>query len=177
MATTYDIYFYTASSEDFRTPYVCDSDSVVYECDGKEGSLAFNGYYYVENGPPPYPEDSDPTLKPWEKPRRYCEWLPKKVTMNMTLRETEPYKTEKIEEGGIREYYNEIKKEFYIIEIYKKEVYESTDVISEIEDDGEPMNVCFFPTNKMKIWFRVVEDLDGEKCSSIHSKKVVEIGA
>jgi len=174
MATTYDIYFHTISKEEYSSPYVRDSDSVIYECDGKEGSLAFDGYYYIENGPPPYPEDSDPTLKPWEKPRRYSEWLPKKVSMSLTLRETEPYKTEKIEEGGIRCYYKELQKVYYIIEIYKKEVYDSTDVISEIEDDGEPMNVCFFPTNKMKIWFRVIEDLDGDKCSTEHSKNIVE---
>jgi hypothetical protein len=130
----------------------------VYECDGKEGSIEFDGYYYVEAGPPPYPEDSDPTIQPWDKPRRYSEWLPKKVFMSMTLRDKEPYRTERFNEGWTQ-HYTEHKKEFYMIEIYKKEIYESTDVISQIDDDGELMDVCFFPTNKMKLWFRVLEDV------------------
>lgn len=160
--TTYDIHFQTISHEDFRVPYIRDKSSVVYTCDGKEGSIAFDGYYYVENHGPPYPEDSDTSLKPWEKPQRYTEWLPKTAIMSMTLSEAKPYKVEGSEsEGWWREYYNELDKQLYKIEIYKKEVYESTDKISQIEDDdGEPMNVCFFPTNKMKIWFKVLEDFN-----------------
>lgn len=159
--TTYDIYFHTTSPEEYRTPYVRgEHDTIVYECDGKEGTIAFNGYFYVENDPPPYPEDSNPTMQPWERPRRHSEWLPKKVAMSLTHREKEPYKRDYDEEKMCtREYYKEYEKCFYIIEIYKKEVYESTDEISKIDDeDGEEMNVCFFPTNRMKIWFRVLED-------------------
>ena len=157
--TTYDIYFHTLSHDYFGTPYIRDSDTVVYECDGKEGTIAFNGYYYVENGLPPYPEDLDETIKPWEKPRRYSECLPKKVFMSLTHREKKPYKTEQIG-NGIRQYYNELEKQFYKIEIYKMELYESTDEISEIQDeDGEPMSICFFPTNMLKLWFRVIEDM------------------
>jgi uncharacterized protein YkvS len=145
--------------EGFATPYVRDGDTVVYDCDGKEGSIEFNGYYYVESGPPPYPEDSDTTLKPWEKPQRRSEWLPKKCLMSMTYREKEPYKivSDKKEMCSYL-YYNELKKDCYIIEIYKMEKYESTDEISQIEDGDEMMDVCFFPTNKMKIWFRVLDE-------------------
>jgi hypothetical protein len=44
---------------------------------------------------------------------------------------------------------------------FQIKLYESTNEISEIDgDDGEePMRVCFFPTNKMKIWFRILEDM------------------
>ena len=143
----------------FATPYVRDGDTVVYECDGKEGSIEYNGYYYVENSGPPYPEDSDTSLKPWERPSRYSEWLPKKCLMSLTYKEKEPYK---IVRDDIKMcshlYYNEIKKDYYVIEIYKKETYECTNEISQIEDGDEMMDVCFFPTNKMKIWFRVIED-------------------
>ncbi len=126
----YNIQFHTVTPEDFNVPYVRDRDSIVYECDGKEGTLAFNGYFYVEAGP----EDSN-------KPRRYPECLPKKVFMSLSCDHTY---------------------EQYKIEIYKMELYESTNEISEIDgDDGEePMRVCFFPTNKMKIWFRILEDMN-----------------
>jgi hypothetical protein len=134
----YYVQFHTASPGDFSVPYVRHSDSVVYECDGKEGTITFNGYYYVENGPPPYPEDRDGRLK-----RRYSEWLPKKLFMSL--------------KPSIKHH----KSVFYMIEVYKMEVYESTNEISEIDDeDGEPMKVCFFPTNRMKLWFRVLEDMN-----------------
>lgn len=146
--------------DDRRMPYILDGDTVIYECDGKEGTIEFNGYFYVENSGPPYPEDSDTTIKPWEKPERYSEWLPKKYMMSMTYKEKEPYKVVK-DEVKICSYlyYNELQKDYYAIEIYKKEVYESTNEISEVEDeDGEMMKICFFPTNKMKIWFRVLQE-------------------
>ena len=37
-----------------------------------------------------------------------------------------------------------------------KLVDESTDKISEIEEDGEPIRVCFFPTNRQTIYFRKI---------------------
>ena len=136
---TYYVQFHTASPGDFSVPYVRHSDSVVYECDGKEGTIAFNGYYYVENGPPPYPEDSDGHIR-----RRYSEWLPKKVFMS--LKPCDKHH----------------KSVFYMIEVYKMEMYESTNEMSEIDDEeGEATKVCFFPTNRMKLWFRVLEDMNG----------------
>lgn len=135
---TYYVQFHTASPGDFSVPYVRHSDSVVYECDGKEGTIAFNGYYYIENGPPPYPEDRDGYVK-----RRYSEWLPKKVFMS--LKPCDKHH----------------KSVFYMIEVYKMEMYESTNEMSEIDDEeGEAMKVCFFPTNRMKLWFRVLEDMN-----------------
>lgn len=135
---TYYVQFNTASPGDFSVPYVRHSDSVVYECDGKDGTIAFNGYYYVENGPPPYPEDRGGPLK-----RRYSEWLPKKVFMSLKPCDKQH------------------KSVFYMIEVYKMEVYESTNEMSEIDDeDGDAMKVCFFPTNRMKLWFRVLEDMN-----------------
>ena len=171
--TTYEIYFSTLSRDEHRAPYVRGGDTVVYNCDGKEGTLEFNGYYYVENDPPPYPEDADTSKKPWEKPQRYPEWLPKKVHMSMTYKEKEPYKTKyNALEKSTYAYYNELEKHQYIIEIYKKESYESTDEISEIEDeDGDTMRVCFFPTNKLKIWFRVIEDLTSIESHTYRIKK------
>ena len=149
----YEIHFHGMNVED-RTPYVRDGETVEYVCDGKQGTIAFDGYFYVENGPPPY-NDSAPLYE------RYEEWLPKKAFMFVTYREKDPYKTEAVD-GWTHLYYREFEKYAYIIEIYKKEVYESTDEMSNIEDgdSGEMMDVCFFPTNRLKIWFRVLEVLE-----------------
>jgi hypothetical protein len=36
--------------------------------------------------------------------------------------------------------------------------------ISEIDDeDGETMKVCFFPTNRIRLWFRVLEDMNDKQ--------------
>jgi hypothetical protein len=51
-----------------------------------------------------------------------------------------------------------------VVEIYKKEMYESTNEKSYIEE-GVELEVCFFPTNRMKIWFRVLEVIE-EKAST-----------
>jgi hypothetical protein len=115
-------------------PFIYDQNSIVYNCDGNEGSLFFDGYYYVEDHPPPYPEDD--VLKPWERPQRHPEWLPKNLEMFVK--------------------HDKWEKKLYI-EVYKREIHESTDRISEEEDmDGHPMSVCFFPTNKQTIYFRVL---------------------
>ncbi len=51
-----------------------------------------------------------------------------------------------------------------IVEILTKTVGESTDRISEIEDDdGEIMNVCFFPTNIITLTFRIIPPKEDSK--------------
>ena len=116
----------------FHEPiYIMDDKPIEYKCDEKEGSIYFNGYYYVEDSPPPYPDI------------RHDKWLPRTVTMGVG-------KEDPLNNYNILDY-----KE-YVIEIYKRVIHESTDIISEIEDDGERMSVCFFPTNKQTIYFRVL---------------------
>ena len=138
---TLTLFFHTFNE---ATPYICGQRPISYECDGKEGVIFFNGYYYVENHAPPYPEDD--LLKRWEIPRRYNEWLPKEALLFV-----------KEEEGE-----KVIQDHLYRVEIYKKEVYESTDSIgTDIDGGGEPMNVCFFPMNKQRIYFRVLEEVVG----------------
>ena len=73
---TLTLFFHTFNE---ATPYICGQRPISYECDGKEGVIFFNGYYYVENHAPPYPEDD--LLKRWEIPRRYNEWLPKEALL------------------------------------------------------------------------------------------------
>ena len=155
--TTREIHFYNASSEDTRTPYILGQEPIEYTFDGKEGSIYFDGYYYVEDHAPPYPEDDDIDI--CERERRHDEWLPKKAIMFTTLRETEPSKVETREDGSIHTEYNYLEKDMYMIEIYKREKDEVTNQYSDMGDEYDGMKVCFFPTRKQRIFFRVLETL------------------
>ena len=150
--TTLELFFNNIKDDERCLPYLGNEEKVVYKCDGTEGSIFFDGYYYVEDNPPPYPEDEQIT--------RFSRWLPKTLELYVRRRTTEPYKEEPSEFGGIRQFFNIVEEHAYIVEIYKRTIHENTDKISEIEDeDGEPMSVCFFPTNKQTIYFRVLETL------------------
>ena len=62
----------------------------------------------------------------------------------------------------------------YIIEIFKKVIHEITDVYSPVEDqDGTLMDVCFFPTRKQTIYFRVLEALVLESSTSEEEASVL----
>ena len=153
--TTRQIYFreYENSIRQ-RMPYIHGQEPIEYFCDGKEGYIHFDGYYYVENHAPPYLED-----EAIDGPCRYNAWLPQKLVMFSRIFEKEPYKVEVLD-NTTKSYFKEIESLQYIVEIYKKEIHENTDVISEIEDDNrDTMRVCFFPTNRQTIYFRVLEIL------------------
>jgi len=146
------IYFYNIEKGERRRPVINTNKSFEYVCDGKEGSLCFDGYYYVEDHAPPYPEDAG--KERWECDR-HSEWLPKKLRMHVIRSESEPYKKE---EGT--SYFHVLEDNTYIVEVYKRVKHENTDKYSkEEDDDGEEMNICFFPTDKQTIYFRVLETL------------------
>jgi len=159
MATITEIFFTTAPKTSNRVPYIREHIPIEYVCDGKEGHIKFNGYYYVEDHSPPYPEDDG--LEVWECPMRHSEWLPLKAFMHVKRREAEPYKVEVDPENLITEhFYKTLEEQIYMVEIYKRILYEPTDQESEIQDErGGKMDVCFFPTNIQTIYFRVLEDL------------------
>lgn len=149
--TRRQITFYGYEKDTYKqTPYICRQEPIEYFCDGKDGYIHFDGYYYVENHAPPYLERGD-------RPERYDTWLPQTLVMFAQLHEKDPYKTEVVDNTSIY-YYKEIESIQYIIEIYKKDIHENTDVISEIDDgDGENAKICFFPTNRQTIYFRVIK--------------------
>jgi len=149
--TRRQITFYGYEKDTYKqTPYICRQEPIEYFCDGKDGYIHFDGYYYVENHAPPYLERGD-------RPERYDTWLPQTLVMFAQLHEKDPYKTEVVDNTSIY-YYKEIENFQYIIEIYKKDIHENTDVISEIDDgDGENAKICFFPTNRQTIYFRVIK--------------------
>jgi hypothetical protein len=155
-----------------KIPYICGQEPIEYFCDGKEGYIHFDGYYYVENHAPPYLEDD--ALDILDRPTRYDVWLPQKLIMFTQLFEKEPYKVE-VNDNVTQSYYTALENVRYVVEIYKKVIHENTDVISEIEDDDrKPMRVCFFPTNRQTIYFRVIE-IGVKSCVESGVKSCVEI--
>uniref|UniRef100_A0A6C0KW32 Uncharacterized protein n=1 Tax=viral metagenome TaxID=1070528 RepID=A0A6C0KW32_9ZZZZ len=140
--TTLEIYFRGPK----KTPYIYNQQTFEYVCDGITGSLCFDRYYYIE--------DSEPVKK---EEARYSDWLPQTLDMYVKRREVEPYKNVVNEHGYTTFFYTVVEEHLYTIEIYKRVIHESTDQISQVEDeDGEEMNVCFFPTNKQTIYFRIL---------------------
>jgi hypothetical protein len=156
---TTSIYFHNLAGETRCVPYIVDEDSTEYICDGSGGSITFDGYYYIEEHAPPYPEDD--MVEPWKRPNRYHHWLPATLYLSMMRREKEPYTIE-IDKDGFTTYsYETLEKHVYKIEIYRRVIHECTDKYSKLDDsDGEEMSVCFFPTNKQTIYFRILGALD-----------------
>ena len=188
-------------------PYIREECPVEFTCpvaQSAEGHLTFDGYYYVEDHAPPYPEDN--SLEPWERPTRRDQWLPKLLVIHAIRKEKLPYKeisysnnkpiynfvelihkdsreedaafraqeepadatalknTSYGSDGARCRYYKVLETHFYKVEVYRREVLSCTDQISEeVDDDGTPMRVCFFPTNLQRLHFRVLEDLNGPK--------------
>lgn len=128
-------------SNSIRKPYI--QELIDYNIDSikQEGHIQFNGYYYVDDS---------------EFPINMCF-----ITQ---LREDMPSKTEILATGGIQQTFNILETNMYHVEFYKRETIEDTSVTSVIEDeDGEEMNVCFFPTAQQKIYFRVLKEFDDDK--------------
>ena len=122
-------------SKDQRNPYIIRL--IDYTISDKEGSIAFDGYYYVLD-----------------------EEFPIRTFYNTTLREEKPYEEETTDEGTIAKYRN-LEDTYYEIEFYDRQKLEDTSTISEIDDeDGSPMQVCFFPTHEQKILFRVIKQFN-----------------
>jgi hypothetical protein len=124
-----DIYF-MMSNPQIREPYILKLFG--YETDGHEGIIDFDGRNTIKE-----------------------EGLPIKLLMLVTIKD----RTGFTKENSNSIFYNLNKQDELFIEIYKKEIICCTDRISTIEDeDGEEMNVCFTPTDRQKLYFRVKGD-------------------
>jgi hypothetical protein len=123
------------------TPYIMDRETTVYECDGKEGSLRFNGYFYVK-----------------DEPTEYSDYLPMKMYLIMRRVEKEPWKVE----GGTQ-YFKTVEEHMYSVEIYRRVTHDDTSQYGPVdigtEEDPDIQDVCFFPTCWQTIYFRVLEEL------------------
>jgi hypothetical protein len=139
-----------------RPPHI--RELVSYACDGSEGIIEFDGYYYIN-------DSSDSCYST-------CKSLPAKEILHVVSYSDNPpqvrYEMQPSllpDADGTRPLvqvmhtkYEIIDDNFYLIEIYKRETIRCTNQISTIEDDdGEEMNVCFFPTDLQRLYFRVIE--------------------
>lgn len=121
-------------------PYPYIYSLIKYENDGIEGYIHFDGYYYVYDGS----EDEDAKTN-----YGYAErCLPKRLTMNVVVRETVPYHTYKSSS-----WYRTVSHEAYEVEVYRREKIKNTNKYS---PDDEYGSICFFSTDEQKIYFRVL---------------------
>lgn len=131
-----DLRHFQFFSTDRRDPYI--QKLIDYQISDTEGSISFDGYYYVLN-----------------------EEFPIKTMYNTTLREEKPYEEGATEDGGTYAKYKNVEDKWYEIEIYDRQKVKDTSRFSEVDDeDGEPMRVCFFPTYEQKIMFRVIKKFE-----------------
>lgn len=143
-------------------PYV--QEAFAFECDGRHGYLEFNGYYYVND------------VGATEDDRRFSVSLPKEEMVIVTRRLDVPpliwraYEPSFLKDANgahplvemeLTEY--RVDQASYKILVERREKIYNTDVLSTIDDaDGEEMSVCFFPTDKQRVYFRVLEVLRDE---------------
>jgi len=130
-----DLRHFQFFSTDRRDPYI--RRLIDYQISDTEGSIAFDGYYYVLN-----------------------EEFPIRTMYNTTLREEKPYEEGTTEEGGTYAKYKNVEDKWYEIEIYDRQKVKDTSKFSNIDEDGESVMVCFFPTYEQKIMFRVIKNFE-----------------
>ena len=129
------VQFYNAPDDQSMLPYITGQTPIEFNFDGKEGSILFDGHYFVEDHAPPYPDDGK---------IRYDQWLPIKAMMITLLAESE---TVSIADG------------MYTVEIYKRIMHEATSEYVDLEGHPEK-KICYNPTAKQTIFFKVLETLD-----------------
>ena len=136
-----------------------------YKCDGEKGELEFNGYYYVNDA-----SDTDKQFGcslPKEELLYVIEKLdipPRKWNEERSF----PFNGENhVLMGECSE--QVVNEHLYKILVERREKIENTSEYGPVEDDdGETMNVCFFPTYHQKIYFRILEVVE----SKINAKHV-----
>jgi hypothetical protein len=142
--------------------------------------IFFNGYYYVNR----IPREEITLEMELNGLTKYSISLPQKVLMFFEENEETPYLVEEkfdtrvfdgkeVQVPYTLEKYKEIENYVQEIEVYRVEDIEDTSVYSNVEDDdGEEMNVCFFPTMKMKLYFRVLHHMNYEEFkNNLHNFK------
>jgi hypothetical protein len=105
-----------------------------YENNGTEGVLEFDGYYYVNDS-----EEAAAKARS-EYEYVYAHTLPQEAQMIICK--------------------DCMLTHAYEIQIYKREKIENTDKFSIVDEpDGSEMSVCFFPTDRQRIYFKVLDTM------------------
>jgi hypothetical protein len=138
-----EIFFWLPSGSSFSIhsrPHVREVFELSIQ--GDKGFLLYDGYHRIENHPPPYPEYEQWNVSFGDQRTPHEEWLPQDLTM--IVYETNREKKEQIDIT-------------YHICGTKREIIECTDVYSkDVDPCGEEMEICYFPTNKQKLYFDIL---------------------
>lgn len=136
--------------------YIQELNNYSIDLTNNEGTIEFNGYYYVND------DDGDEEPKDgWSYNRRYNETLPTILLMDVIVMEGEA-KPVAGESGSYRQ--EIISGDRYLVQVYKRDIIQNTDVISnEVDEDGEEMNICFFPTNLQRLYFHILKVVKGNE--------------
>jgi hypothetical protein len=120
-------------SKEHRDPYI--KTLIDFTINDTEGSIHFDGYYYVMN-----------------------EEFPKRVFFITTLRDEKPYEEETTDKSYSCKY-KIVEEKYYEVEIYDRIEIENTSSYDEVEEeDGSKMRICYFPTHEQKILFKLVNN-------------------
>jgi hypothetical protein len=108
MTTT--ITFRNLDGDYFKIPLILDEEQTVYKCDGKQGEIYFNGYYYVNNSV---------EFKELDDDVEYNDSLPLTVEMRMRVHEKTSSTSIINKKGDLHRVYKLIDSKKCKIEIYK----------------------------------------------------------
>lgn len=151
--TRYDVTF----RHNRPSPYI--QSVFAYECDGSQGMLEFDGYYYVN-------DTADPINDELDYVSRYSVSLPKEESVIVIVFHSTP---PQIISDELYEYNVDVFD--YKIVVERREKIRDTSEYSTIEDGNEEMNVCFFPTCRQRIYFRVIETLVSDMNTTIKIRR------
>ena len=150
-----ETYIEFTPKRDCSRVYIQDLKNYSIDLTKNEGTIEFNGYYYVND-----PSDDEPKDE-WTYHRRYSETLPTILLMYVYVMDGEA-KPVPGEPGSFRQ--EIISADHYLVQVYKRDIIQNTDVISTIEDeDGSEMNVCFFPTDHQRLHFQILKVVKGNE--------------
>ena len=148
---TIETYIDFTQKRDGSRVYIQDLKNYSIDLTNNEGTIEFNGYYYVN--------DDDEIKEEWSQ--RYRETLPTILLMDVIVMEGEA-KPVVGESGSYRQ--EVISGDRYLVQVYKRDIIQNTDVISkEVDEDGEEMNICFFPTNLQRLHFHILKVVKGNE--------------
>jgi hypothetical protein len=123
-----------------------------YACDGERGEVEFNGYYTIHDASEGY----DPEIS-----------MPKEAHLLVTkYHDEEPRRwTDPADVSGFVTSHTELHRDRYIyrVLIERRVKLQNTNSWSEdVDDDGNVYTVCYFPTDRQRIWFRVLETISAK---------------
>lgn len=127
----HNFHFIHTDTSNGLVPYI--RECINFVNDGLNGSITFDGYYYED--------DSN---------------LPQQMLMFYSKYEAEPYDQKDLS-GVLHSYYNKLEELVCDIEITGRKIIENTDQYSNEIDDGSEMRICFFPTNKQTLHFKILK--------------------